>query len=173
MTTSAKPAVESAPEEDILRSDALIVDWYRLDQNGLIARILLLGAVFVAPGSALVAVGIAPVPMNEALRALLTAAGFFMICLGPGVTIYGLRRVMVVDHYIALRTDGLICHLSAKPELYLWEDIMEAHVVDHGIELELRDESRVQIEGRFNGVSSEELRKRLVDVRRKALFGMY
>ncbi|MEM9190181.1 MAG: hypothetical protein AAGF12_13435 [Myxococcota bacterium] len=162
----------SLAEDDLLRSDAYIVEWYRLDQNAQIVKVLALGALLMAPGSALVGVGISPYPIPELLRILLTLLGALMTVGGPAICILGLRNVMAVDSYIALRTDGLVCHLSPSPTLTLWENIIDIEADGEVLVLVLRDDTTERIDQRFNGIRPEELVKRMREVRRKALFGL-
>lgn len=162
-----------APSEREARP-ALIVEWYRLDQSGYIARVLGLGAVFVALGSFMVAAGIAPIAFPGGAPAALFFVGIAFVAGGPLFSIFGLRRLMNDDAYIALRTDGLLVNLPDHEELVPWTDVSEVlfDPPSQRIALAREGAAPVFVSGRMAGITPAALAARIKDVHRKALFGL-
>ncbi|MCA9608560.1 MAG: hypothetical protein KC619_23315 [Myxococcales bacterium] len=158
-----------------------IVAWYRVDPTPRILRVLALGAAVMTIGSVVMAsafreLGHSPVDFADQ-RALWIAfgiggAGLTTIVSGSLICIFGLRRVLAEERYLALRTDGLYFRDGASREVVPWEDIREVGHEGEALVLERQDGSRWVRTERFAGVSAEELARRVKDTRGKALFGL-
>ncbi len=163
--------------------EALIVEWYRLDQTAHIVRTLVIAALVLAPGSLLVATSIAPLTFPHASARFLGAGsapvammllGFAMVIAGPLIAISGLKRVIEVDAFIALRLDGVLVHLPGRAELVRWGDVTEVlyDAPSSCIALVRGEQEPFFIMEKLAGIEPEAFAKRLKEVHRKALFGV-
>ncbi len=157
------PAFEGAPTP-------FVVEWYRLDQRREINRAFIIATSLLVPGSVLVAVAVAPFGLPSVARLLVSSLGFLLTAGGPAWAIFGLRRVITADGFIALRTDGLLCDVPSHRGLLPWDEVEEVSEVGPGVQLSLRSGGQVVLTERFHRLLSPDLVLRLREVQRRALW---
>lgn len=157
------PAFEGAPSP-------FVVEWYRLDQRREINRAFIIAAALLVPGSILVAVAVAPFGLPPVARFLVSSLGFLLTAGGPAWAIFGLRRVITADGFIALRTDGLLCDVPSHRGLVPWDEVEEVSAGDPGVRLTLRTGGPVVLAERFHRLAPPDLVLRLREVQRRALW---
>lgn len=168
------PALDAAPPtEDPLRSDARVVEWYRLDASKRILRILVPSTTVLTLGSFLVAHIVAIERLNT-LTAALGTLGLLMVIVGPLWTILGLKKVLEVEDYLLVRTDGVLEHVGHVRRLVPWDDLQSVTYdeADDSIVFHLADEQTLRVHYRFSGIGKRALAKRLEEIRRKAIWNL-
>jgi hypothetical protein len=103
----------------------------------------------------------------------LVGIGALMCLLSPFVFAFGLRRSLDNDHYLLLRTDGLVRREDGTVLITPWDDIEDASVDAEGrLVVHLHDDEFFLIEERFIGTTNAELASKVREIRRKALWGL-
>lgn len=188
---------EGTHEERAHAEAGHVVDGYRLDVSRRLVAALLPGAFAAMLGAVLLLIGIQPLAAREPERFLyrrptfqpyhpagevqhymtpreqtLAFGGAMLLLLSPFVLGFGLRRLLVVEDFLVLRTDGLLRQAGTNSELVRWDDVEEVRYDEatDSVRLALRDGGEHVIRDRFTGLDQKELAKRVAEVRRKALF---
>ena len=170
--TSESPAAEGpAP---------LVVEWYRIDVSGRVARVLVPSMALMTLGAGLAVlastgrVDLATVLDTWHWRVPMTLAGLGTIAGAGFRAIFGLQRLLAEDACLVVRTDALV-FLDGGPRFELpWEDLEETtwDAAGGALVLRLRDGSETRLTQRFAGIDGPALAKRLTRVRQRALFGL-
>lgn len=194
MTIATLPA-RTDPEDPLGIPAMPIVEWFRIDASKRIARYLAIGAAGMVAGS----FGIARLVMSAPHAVLMASRsptrgavlwptatldpttvalallGFAVLVGGGLFAILGLNRVLSEESYLALRVDGaLLVHGDAR-RLVRWEDVTDVvhDATRDAIVLAREGADEWVIERRFAGATNAEIVKKAIEVRRRALFGMY
>lgn len=179
-----------------------IVEHFRLDASRKLGRALGVGALLVTIGSIAMASAIytgrrdphrpipststspimrsGPVtidgdPIDAGPSALEVVLGVFGICciFSGGVSaMWGLRRVMEEESYLALRTDGAFYQAAGERSFVPWEEIEEVRWDGAAVQFVRHDGSAWARAERYAGIDGAALAKRAAEIRRKALFGL-
>lgn len=174
---------------------APIVVWFRIDESRRIAKFLSLGGCAMVLGALLVARlvtrsssasliasrSVARMPMMwppaaPDLEVLSVALLGFAFLVGGGLfAILGLRRVLEEERYLALRVDGLLFVDGATRRFVPWDDVAEIRYDSpHDAIVFVRESASDWALGqRFAGTTNAEIVKTALEVRRRALLGMY
>jgi hypothetical protein len=150
-----------------------VIAWYRIDRWPAARRTLTLACAFIGSGACVIGLSFLT-HQPERVRVVATVLGLVLTLAGPVTAILGLRRPLNEDLYIAVLLEGLLLHLEGEPKTIPWDDLLRvtARPATPGLVLELRDGSRIALDGVFAGVTSAELAARLDDARRKAAFSL-
>ncbi len=105
----------------------------------------------------------------------LALVGFAFLVGGGLFAILGLRRVLEEERYLALRVDGLLFVDGASRRFVSWDDVAEIRYEAEGnaIVFERESASEWMLDCHFAGASNSEIVKKALEVRRRALLGMY
>ncbi len=109
---------------------------------------------------------------DPSLGWMLLIGGLIAIAAGPGLAIFGLRRMWSRDEAVIVHAEGLEHERFGQLEAsHRWDDVARVSFRDETrrIVLELRDGEQVELDGKFGG---PERAKELEDIRRKSSFGL-
>lgn len=174
---------------------APIVTWFRIDESRRITKFLcvggcamVLGALFVArlvarssSPSLIASRSLARMPLMwppaaPDLEALSIAFLGFVFLVGGGLfAILGLRRVLEEERYLALRVDGLLFVDASTRRFVPWDDVAAIRYdsSEDAIVFARESASDWVLGQRFAGVTNAEIATKALEVRRRALLGMY
>jgi hypothetical protein len=158
------PTTPDAPAAD--GPAPLIVEWYRIDVTGRVARVLV-------PSMALMTLGAGLAVLASTGRVDLATVLDTWHWRVP-MTITGLQRVLADDACLVVRTDALV-FLDGGPRFELaWDDLEDIAWDEPGraLVLRLRDGGETRLSQRFAGIDGPALAKRLTRVRQRAIFGL-
>jgi hypothetical protein len=158
----------------------LIVEWYRIDVTGRIARVLVPSMLLMTLGAGLAVlastgrVDLATVLDTWHWRVPMTITGLGTVAGAGFRAIFGLQRVLADDACLVVRTDALV-FLDGGPRFELpWDDLEDIAWDDaaRALVLRLRDGRETRLTQRFAGIEGPALAKRLTRVRQRASFGL-
>ncbi|MFO0709643.1 MAG: hypothetical protein U0353_07370 [Sandaracinus sp.] len=176
--------------------DSPIVEWYRLDASRRILGTLVLGSSIMLLGSIVSAMGLVrsrgslPHPFLGHRGAVLAAeaaterspmleltTGLVALgcLLGGGATaIIGLKRALSEESYLALRHDGALFVHGDTERFVAWDDLEDVRWDARSDALLFvgHDGVPVPLEARFADVTNQELARRVLAVRRRAVHGL-
>ena len=142
-----------------------MLEWYRADRSERIRRVLVLASVFVTTGAV---IGATAIRFGHGLVYL-----SLVLVLSGGVTaIAGLRRELMVERWLALRSDGLVYARGAKPRRIRWSAIDRVHVDGASLVITLRSGRTIALRDRFTGTTRMALAERIEATRRRELHGL-
>lgn len=150
-----------------------IVEWFRIDHGDEQKRVLVLGSALVLAGVFAVGAGIAPSLLVGPGRTAVVLLGLVLVAAGPGVVFLWLRRTLGRDGYLALTTEGLVVELHGARRYWPWADVDD--VVprgEHGFTVR-SPRGDFTVNDPIRGHSAAALARRILDAKRKALFGLY
>jgi hypothetical protein len=142
--------------------------------------VLLPAAVVMAVGSVVTGIGFG----NASFEALMsswvwrvpaTVGGLGLVAAAGLRAVWGLRRLLAEDSYIALRTDGVVVAESGGRTVEVpWDDLVECRLDDDGetLRLERCDGSLTRVRARFSGIDPAGLARRVEHLRRRTAFGL-
>jgi hypothetical protein len=114
-------------------------------------------------------------PIDDAPSWLEITLGLFGIaCIvgGGAGAMFSLRRVLMEESYLALRTDGALYQTDAERSFVAWDDVEEVRWDGAAVQFVRHDGSAWARNERYAGIDGARLAKRAADVRRRALFGL-
>ncbi|MCA9601369.1 MAG: hypothetical protein R3A78_09170 [Polyangiales bacterium] len=151
-----------------------VVEWFRVDSSKAREGILAWGALIVLAGSLVAGLGFAELSLEGPVRVLCISAGLLVVAAGPLWAIRGLTRVIGEDGFIALCRDALLIDLPSCHATIPWTALEEVQTLGPD-ELRLRTDAGEEhrIQGTFAGLGPATLESKLLEARRKALFGLY
>lgn len=164
----------SSPSENVEVQKELgwVVEWYRLDQSTRISWMLARGAGLVALGVVLVGAsfGYAGTGVGVALGTL----GGLTVASGPLSTILGLRPVLHQEDYLIVRTRGLEYRDGEHCWWCEWDDVETIELTEDGavVVVDARHASPRELRKPFYGTRPKQLQRRLLEVRRKAIWNL-
>lgn len=192
--TIAEARPRTDPEDPLGIPAAPIVEWFRIDATRRIAKYLTIGAagmvagsfsiarlVMGAPHAAVMATRsptrvpvLWPAVALEPTTIAWALIGFALIVGGGLFAILGLQRVLSDESYLALRVDGALFVRGAARRFVRWEDIADVrHDAARDAIVFACDRGDWPLEARFAGATNRDIVKKALEVRRRALFGMY
>lgn len=148
------------------------MEWYRVDPSMSVVRVLLIAAPVLLVGCLSVAFAWLATHRPVPLRAIVGAIGAAANVGGPLYAIFGLRRILMEDAYIAMRTDGVAIRDDAGERVIAWDAIESASVKDNQLALMLRNHETTIVAQRFSGISPEQLARRVEHLRRREAMGL-
>lgn len=153
-----------------------IVAWYRVDDSSKIRSVLLVGSLLLLAGAMATALAIWLRHWDHEPRLFLAVAGACTTALGPLCAIVGLQKILRMDAYLVLRSDGFVRRYEPCPTEFVSWDHLERIVYDarteHILCLPRQGSGSAVISRSFSGVSLRDLAERMETVRRKATFGL-
>lgn len=147
------------------RQKPRMLAWYRADRSARIQRVLVLASMLVMVGAV---VGAAAVRYGHGLAFV----ALLLVLSGGLSAIFGLRREMLDERWVALRTDGLVYVRAGKQRRMAWRFIDDVQVVGPCLVVTLRSGKRVEIRERFAGTTRASLRDRITQECRRAALGI-
>lgn len=150
-----------------------ILEWYRLDHSRHIKRALVTAAALTLVGSLTVAHALAIRSFGTA-QVIVGLTGLAFTVAGPLVAIFGLRKVLLDDDYVALRSDGVCLAAGHPPRVLGWNDLREVRYEPEAeaVAFELSEGEVVHLRRCFAGIELPGLAKRIEHVRHKALWNL-
>jgi hypothetical protein len=150
------------------------IDAYRYDARGQLLRVWISGVSLVYGGLtlALLSGWLADrVPMLAKWGPWLGLAAFG---LGVFAVLRGLFSSLCREHYVSLRTDGIVIRDQGAPHLLSWDELEDVTAEPpHYVELSLRAGGTRRLNSTLLGVPATVLAQRIAFVRRRALWGFY
>lgn len=151
-----------------------------MDASGQLVRVLLPAALVMAAGSVVTGVGFGNATLEVLMstwywRVPATVGGLGLVIAAGLRAIWGLRRLLSEDSYIALRTDGLVVvDPGGGTTQVAWDDLAECRLDEGGdaLRLELRDGEVMRVHARFSGIEPAALARRVEHLRRRTAFGL-
>ncbi len=143
-----------------------LLGWYRVDRTDRIRRVLVLASAFVVTGALVGA---------SALRWIvwpLGVAALALVLTGAATAIAGLRRELMEERWLALRTDGLVYARDGKTRRMPWRFVERVAVDGRALVVTLRSGKRVEIRDRFAGTNRAALEKAIERARLRAAHGL-
>lgn len=154
--------------------DAQRIDAYRYDARGQLLRVWISGVSFVYGGLTLALLSgwlAHRVPTLARLGPWLGLAAFGF---GVFAVLRGLFASLRHEHYVSLRTDGLVIREQGAPHLLRWDELEDVTAEPpHHVELRLRGGEVRRLDATVLGVQATVLARRIAFVRRRALWGFY
>lgn len=142
-----------------------MLEWYRADRSARIRRVLMLASMLVMVGAL---VGASAIRWGWGLAFVALA-----LVLSGGVSaIAGLRREMLEERWLALRTDGLVYSRDGKTRRMPWRFIDDVAVEGPCLVVVLRSGKRVEIRERFAGTTRAALSEHIAQARRRHEHGL-
>lgn len=148
------------------------MEWYRVDQSTAVVRVLAIAAPVLLLGCLCVAFAWLATHRAVWMRLVVGAIGAAANIGGPLYAIFGLRRILMQDAYIALRTDGVAIRDEHEERVVAWDTLESAHIVDGHLALQLRNADPLLVEQRFSGIAPEALAKRIEHTRTREAMGL-
>lgn len=112
---------------------------------------------------------------DTALGIAAVLGGLALVIAGPVLAAVGLKRVLVDDVYLALRSNGVLWKDGAGETFVPWDSLARADVLaaDDGLSLREAGTGReLLIRERFVGIESAALAKRIGHLRLRVLHGL-
>lgn len=142
-----------------------MLEWYRVDRGARIERVLVLACALVATGAT---VGAAAIRWGQGLAYV----ALTLVFSGGVSAIAGLRREMMQERWLALRTDGLVYSRDGKTRRMPWRFITDVHLEGPILVVVLESGKRIEIRERFAGTTRASLRERIAQELRRELHGL-
>lgn len=158
-------AVRSGCEMSPKRRRPRMLEWYRADRTQRIQRVLVLASVLVMVGAVVAATAIR---WGQGLA----FAGLFLVGAGGASAIFGLRREMMEERWLALRTDGLVYARGGRTRRMPWRFVDDVRVEGPTLVIVLRSGKRIEIRDRFAGTTRLALSERIAQTRRRSELGL-
>jgi len=143
-----------------------MIEWYRADRSARIRRVLVLASTFVAAGAS---VGAAAIRWGHGLAFVALA----LVVSGGVTAIAGLRRELMEERWLALRTDGLVYAHDGTTKRMPWKFIDDVAIEDGVLVVTLRSGKRIEIRERFAGTTRATLVEHIARARMRAQHGLF
>ena len=143
-----------------------MIEWYRADRSARIQRVLVLASVFVMTGAS---VGAAAIRWGHGLAFV----ALLLVVSGGLTAIAGLRRELMEERWLALRTDGLVYAHEGKTKRMPWRFIDDVRVEGGALVVTLRSGKRIEIRERFAGTTRAVLAEHIAHARTRAEHGFF
>lgn len=142
-----------------------MLEWYRVDRSVRIRRVLVLASTFVMVGAS---VGAAAIRWGHGL-----AYVALLLVVSGGITaISGLKRELMEERWLALRTDGLVYCRDGKTRRMPWKFVKDVRIEGPALVVELESGKRIEIRERFAGTTRAALAEHIAHARTKAAHGL-
>jgi hypothetical protein len=142
-----------------------MLEWYRADRTERIRRVLVLASVLVMTGAT---VGAAAIRWGHGLA--FVALG--LVVSGGVTAIAGLRRELMEERWLALRTDGLVYAHGGKTRRMPWRFVEDARIEGAVLVVVLRSGKRIEIRERFAGTTRSVLADHIAHTRMRWQHGL-
>jgi len=149
-----------------VRRPPRMIEWYRADRSARIQRVLVLASVFVMTGAS---VGAAAIRWGHGLAFV----ALLLVVSGGLTAIAGLRRELMEERWLALRTDGLVYAHEGKTKRMPWRFIDDVRVEGGALVVTLRSGKRIEIRERFAGTTRAVLAEHIAHARTRAEHGFF
>lgn len=143
------------------RKTPRILEWYRADRSARIQRVLVTASAFVVTGAL---VGAAAIRVGLALGVV----ALVLVVSGGATAIFGLRRELMEERWLALRSDGLVYARDGTTRRMPWRFVEDVRVEGRVLVVTLRSGKRVVIKERFAGTTRAHLRERIAQEQRRS-----
>ncbi|MEO8874514.1 MAG: hypothetical protein ABI461_02915 [Polyangiaceae bacterium] len=131
-------------------------------------RILVPAAIFVFFGAPAVCVGAATRGQNGD-RLLIGVVGAIILISGLLLGFLGMARLVGEDEYIAIAADGVVLKMKSGETFHAWSTIAAIKSETSALLFQMDDDAQsIRLDGKFGGLTSNDLAARLEDWRRKA-----
>ncbi len=142
-----------------------MLEWYRADRSARMERVLVRASAFVVVGAI---VGAAAIRYGLALG--LVSLG--LVVSGGATAMAGLRRELIEERWLALRTDGLVYARDGKTRRMPWRFVDDVRVEGRRVVVVLRSGKRVEITERFAGTTRAHLVENIARARARSAHGL-
>jgi hypothetical protein len=148
-----------------------VFEWHRVE--GAVLSALAMGAGVLLLGPICGAFAFVVFKHRFDLELAFAIAGGICVVAGPTIAIVRLSRSLREDASIAARTDGVIFERNGKALHMKWEEIERVELQPEGaLVFRRKSDEPFVLHERFATIATDELVKRLEELRRKASFGL-
>lgn len=154
---------------------AYAVEWHRPDPRRRLYKAWIAGSLILVGGAAVLAqvIGAAD-SFGPVTRLLLVVLSVALSAAGPLLVVITAIRALADDTCLVLRSDGI--HYIGNDDSFFvrWRDVVAATYDEQADAMRIETESDVRsvVHPQFLGMKSQELVKRVDDIRRRALLGL-
>jgi hypothetical protein len=142
-----------------------MLDWYRADRTERIRGVLGLASMLVVTGAVIAATAIR---FGHGLG----YAALVLVASGGAVAIAGLRRELLEERWLALRSDGLVYARDGRTRRVGWRHIEDVRVDGARLVVTLRSGRTIELRDRFAGITRAALAEKIAHQRRRAAHGL-
>jgi hypothetical protein len=142
-----------------------MLEWYRADRTDRIRGVLGLASMMVVTGAVLAA---SAIRFGHGLGYV----ALVLVACGGGVAIAGLRRELLEERWLALRTDGLVYAKDGKTRRVRWRHVEDVRVDGARLVITLRSGKTIELRDRFAGTTRATLAEKIAHTRTRAAHGL-
>jgi len=142
-----------------------MLDWYRADRTERIRGVLVLASMCVVTGAVL---GASAIRFGHGLGYV----ALLLVACGGGTAIAGLRRELLEERWLALRTDGLVYARDGRTRRVRWRFVEDVRVDGARLVITLRSGRTIELRDRFAGTTRASLAEKIAHVQRRAALGL-
>jgi len=158
-------------EEAVPPKIETVFEWHRVE--GAVLSSLALGSAILFLGPSFGAIAFIVFKHDFRFELAFGILGGICVVCGPAYAILKLARSLREDASIAARSDGVVFERNGKALHMQWDDIERVECEPEGaLVFRRKSDEPFVIHERFATIATNELQKRLEELRRKASFGL-
>jgi hypothetical protein len=148
-----------------------VFEWHRVE--GAVLSALALGAGVLLLGPILGAVAFVGFKHHLRMEVAVAIVAGICVVVGPALAVVRLARSLREDASLAARSDGVVFERNGKSLHMKWDDIERVELEPEGaLVFRRKSDEPFVLHERFATIATDELVKRLEELRRKASFGL-